>query len=91
MSSSTYRKNVTREDPRLARRESSSLYDDLEGKSKGNNRDPRIRDEGWHRNENYGQQQMQTAYQHLPPSIYSDVSVNVRISGFYVIVTFLLF
>lgn len=78
MSSGDYRKSSSREDPRLARRESTSIYDDLDGKKKesprSGSRDPRIReDTAWRGHEGYNQQ-MQTAYQHLPPSIYSDVS-----------------
>lgn len=86
MSSADYRrKSTSREDPRLARRESTSVYDDLDkskqesprgggGGGGGGSRDPRIRDEtSWRGHEGYSQQ-MQTAYQHLPASLYSDVS-----------------
>lgn len=79
MSSTDYRrKSTSREDPRLARRESTSIYDELDGKSKqesprNTTRDPRIREDStWRGHEGYNQP-MQTAYQHLPTSLYSDV------------------
>lgn len=83
MSSTDYRrKSTSREDPRLAaRRESTSIYDDLDGsKSKQESpraasRDPRIRDDSatWRGHEQGYNQQMQTAYQHLPTAVYPEV------------------
>lgn len=79
MSSSDYhRKSTSREDPRLVRRESGSVYDDLDPKPKpesprNSSRDPRLReDSAWRGHETYSQP-MQTAYQHLSAPIYTDV------------------
>lgn len=78
------RKSSAREDPRLARHdknsstsEKTSLYDGLNAASKHKGPEPAISSSTntWQGQQSSYTQSMQSAYQHLPPTMYTDVRI----------------